>query len=408
MKAVLASVLASVLAAIALVAPARADIITDWNSKALAVVGPERVGPVSTARTLAMMHIAMFDAANASEGKYLAYVAGLPEARGSSPVAAAHAAARRVLADLYPKQKAKIDADYEQALAQLPANAARAAGINAGEKAAAAILAARQSDGFFGAETYRPATAPGAYVTTALPVFSQLQLAKPFALRTVAHFRPGPPPALDSAQWARDYNETKELGGVNSAKRTPWQTETARFWVVPGVLAANEAVRALATSGPQPLVESARLFALANIAISDAYLAIFEAKYHYAFWRPLTAIRNGDRDGNDATERDPSWTPAIATPLHPEYPCAHCVVDGAAGAILKSVFGTGSLPQFTLSFAEMPDVTRSYTSIKQLEEEVFMARIWGGVHYRTSNEVGADIGHKVGQYVLENYLRPVR
>jgi hypothetical protein len=390
-------------------APARADFVTDWNTRAFAVLGAERVGGgLAPARTLAMMHIAMFDAANAAEGKYLPYVAAIPEARGSSPVAAAHAAARRVLTELHPKQKAKIDAEYEAAMAPVAADPARSAGISAGEKAALAILAARQSDGFFSAETYRPATSPSVYVPTAIPVLAHVGLTKPFALRDVSHFRPGPPPALESAQWARDYNETKDLGGLNSTKRTAWQTETARFWVLVGTPAWNQVTRSLATSLPLPLVESARLHALANIAIADAYLAIFDAKYHYAFWRPITAIRNGDRDGNDATERDAGWTPVIATPMHPEYPCAHCVIDGAAGTIMKAVFGAGNLPQFTLTYPDMPGVTRSYTSIKQIEEEVSMARIWGGVHYRTSNEVGVDIGHKVGQYVLDNYLRPVR
>lgn len=153
-------------------------------------------------------------------------------------------------------------------------------------------------------------------------------------------------------------------------------------------------------------MESARLFALLNIAISDAFVAIFDAKYQYDFWRPVTAIRNGDIDGNDATERDHAWTPLIATPVHPEYPCAHCVADGSGGAVLKSFFGKGSLPDFTLTYSEMPGVQRKYTSIQQLEDEVAMARIWGGVHYRTSNEVGNALGRTVGEYVMEHYLRP--
>jgi hypothetical protein len=241
-----------------------------------------------------------------------------------------------------------------------------------------------------------------------MPVMSQVASVKPFALRSISQFRPGPPPALDSELWARDYNETKELGGSNSTKRTAWQSETARFWALIGTHAWNQAARELLASKPLSLPESARLFAHLNMAIFDAYVAIFDAKYHYGFWRPITAIRNGDRDGNDATERDPGWTPLIETPMHPEYPCAHCVVDGAGGVILKSVFGTGTLPEFTLTYAAMPGVTRKYTSIQQLEDEVSMARIWGGVHYRTSNEVGHAIGKKVGDHVLQSYLRPAR
>lgn len=140
----------------------------------------------------------------------------------------------------------------------------------------------------------------------------------------------------------------------------------------------------------------------------DALLAVYEAKYEHGLWRPITAIRNGDRDGNDATERDAGWTPLIETPLHPEYPCAHCVLDGAGGAVLKSAFGSGTVPEFTLTYAAMPGVVRKYTSIQQLEDEVAMARIWGGVHFRNSNEVGNALGVKVGDYVLQNYLQPRR
>src|SRR5947208_4580627 len=397
------------LTSVVFAAAARADLVSDWNARAFAVMAAERVGGgTAPARAAAMMHLAMFDAANASEGRYLPYRTAIPEARGASAEAAMHAAARRILVELYPKQKAVIDGHFEREIADLPSDAGRNAGIAAGDKAALAIVAERRADGFFGPDTYRPITSPGVYVATALPGMSYVETAKPFALRSVSQFRPGPPPPLDSALWARDYNETKELGGAQSAKRTAWQTETARFWELVGAHAWNEAARALSASKPLPLMESARLFALTNVAIADSYLAIFDAKYHYHFWRPITAIRNGDRDGNDRTERDAGWTPLIPTPLHPEYPCAHCVVDGGAGAVLKSFFGTGPVPEFTLTYSAMPGVKRSYANIQQLEDEVAMARIWGGVHYRNSNEVGNALGRQVGRYVVENQLRPLR
>jgi hypothetical protein len=311
-----------------------------------------------------------------------------------------------VLVELFPKQKAAVDGHFDAAMGRVPEGPGRTAGIAIGEKAALDIVAERKTDGFFGTDTYRPVTSPGAYVPTGSIVMSQVQLAKPFALRGVSQFRPGPPPDLKSAQWASDYNETKELGGANSTKRTAWQTETARFWVLIGTHAWNDAARGISANRPLPLVESLRAFALMNIAIADSYLAIFDAKHHYQFWRPMTAIRNGDRDGNDATDRDAGWTPVISTPMHPEYPCAHCVVDGGAGTVLKSFFGSGPLPEFTLTYEAMPGVMRKYTSIQQLKDEVSMARIWGGVHYRTSNEVGISIGEKVASYVLENYLQP--
>jgi hypothetical protein len=389
---------------------ARADIVRDWNEKAVATMAAQRVtGGAVPARTLAMVHSAMFNAINSVTKSYrLVLVAALPDAPDASLEAAVHTAAKQVLIELYPKEKAALDAAFDTAMAKLPDGPPKLSGIAAGEKAAFAVLAARKADGFDSPNTYRPVTSPGVYVPTSTVVMSHVAGITPFALKSVSQFRPGPPPPLGSQLWARDYNETKELGAVNSTKRTAWQTETGRFWVLSGVLGWNEAARELLANKPLPLPQSARLFAHLNIALADALLAIFDAKYHYNFWRPITAIRSGDRDGNDATERDVGWTPLINTPLHPEYPCAHCVCDGAAGAVLKSVFGAGTLPEFTLTYAEMPGVTRKYTSIQQLEDEVAMARIWGGVHYRNSNEVGNTIGRKVAEYVLQNYLQAVR
>jgi hypothetical protein len=387
---------------------ARADIVTDWNEQAVAVLQAEKLlAPATTsARSFAIMHTAMFDAVNAVDKRFAPYVAAALDGHGASPPAAAHAAARRVLDEMFPKQRATVDAAYETAIAKLPDDAARAAGIALGERAADAMLEQRKSDGFTSASEYRPFTTPGVYVPTALPTVTNVARIKPFALQGVSQFRPGPPPALTDAIFARDYNETREWGGSKSAKRTPWQTETAQFWVQVGSYAWNEAARGLAVAKPLPLAESARLFAQLNLALFDGYMAVFDAKYAYNFWRPVTAIRNGDHTGNEATARDAGWTPLIDTPMHPEYPCAHCCVDGSAGEVLKSVFGSGAIPEFTLTYAAMPGVKRSYTSIQQLEDEVAMARIWGGVHYRNSNEVGHALGSKVGDYIVHNTLQP--
>lgn len=374
--------------------PAFADIVSDWNEKAFATMAEARVGGGSQqARTAAILHKAMFDAIQ---------TAAKSGASGASPEAAAHSAARRVLTDLYPGQKVGIEATYETMQAKLPGSAAKTAGIEIGEKAASSFLTECKADGFDTPETYRPSTSPGGYVPTSSVVMSHAAGVKPFALQSVSQFRPGPPPKLDSAVYARDYNEVKELGGAKSSKRTAWQTETARFWEITGASAWNQAARGLLANRQLSLSDSARLFMTLNFATSDALLAVFDAKYHYGFWRPITAIRNGDRDGNDATERDAGWQAAINAPLHPEYPCAHCVVDGAAGVVLKSVFGAGPVPEFTLNYAAMPGVTRKYSTITQLEDEVSMARIWGGVHFRNSNEVGHLLGKRVGEYVLKS------
>ena len=176
------------------------------------------------------------------------------------------------------------------------------------------------------AETYRPHTTAGVYVPTVIPVVPQWPQRKPWVMTSAAQFRPGPPPTLTSEVWARDYNEIKALGGKNSTRRTAEQTEIARFWEATAPPIYHGVVRSVATVPGREVTQNARLFAAVTQATDDALIAVFDAKYHYNFWRPVTAIRNGDIDGNDATERDPSWTPFIDTPMHPEYPCAHCIL----------------------------------------------------------------------------------
>jgi hypothetical protein len=376
-----------------------ADVVTDWNERAFATMAAMRVGETGQARTLAMMHTALYEGVRAATKAGVSVV---------SQQAAAHAAAHRILAGLYPAQSAELDSAFDATLKSLPEGAPRSTGVAAGEKAAVAMLGLRKADGYDSVvpDNYRPVTSPGVYITTELPVASQLSIIKPLALTSVSQFRPGPPPKLDSATWARDYNETMLLGGMSSTKRTPWQSETARFWSkLSGMSAWNQAACSLVASRPLPLIENARLFMNLNVASFDSYLAVFEAKFYYAFWRPITAIRNGDIDGNEATERDASWLPLISTPMFPEYPCAHCIIAGAASVVLKNAFGSGTVPEFVLETPEMPRVTRKYLSIQQLEDEVDMARIWGGLHFRNSAEVAEDMGKRIGDFVLTSYLR---
>jgi hypothetical protein len=385
---------------------ARADIIVDWNQQANVAMAAEGGGtsgnPIVMARSLAMMHVAMFDAIDACNPAYQHYLRSLAPAPGASPQAAAHAAAHAVLVALFPNQRSTVDAYYASAVSALPVEPGNAAGIALGEQAAQMIVKARKDDGTFGvADSYRPTTSPGAYVPTVLPVVSNIASRLPFALQSTSQFRPGPPPALSSALWARDFNETREWGAVNSQRRTPRQTETARFWEQLGTPAWNQIARGLSEKQAMPLAERARMFAQLNIAMFDAYLAVFEAKYHYHFWRPVTAIRNGDQDGNEATERDATWRPLLDTPPHPEYPCAHCTADGAAGAVLTSAFGKAPAIPFTVSYLAMPKVTREYNSVRQVQDEVSLARIWGGVHFRNSNQTGDILGEKIGDYILK-------
>ncbi len=218
----------------------------------------------------------------------------------------------------------------------------------------------------------------------ALPVAGEWPAVKPWIINDGARFRPGPPPALNSEQWTRDFEEIRKAGGRQSTVRTAAQTDTARFWTITGPASANSIVRSLASSKTMSAVERARLFALANMAASDAYIAVFDAKYTYNFWRPITAIRRAEIDGNDATQPDKSWMPLIDTPMHPEYPCAHCITAAAVSAVLEAQFGTGDVPPILMTSAAVPGVTHRWTKISDYSDEVSNARIWGGVHYRSS------------------------
>jgi hypothetical protein len=205
--------------------------------------------------------------------------------------------------------------------------------------------------------------------------------------------------------WARDYNEIKELGGKSSARRTPEQTAIARFWEATLPPIYMGLVRSVAGAPGRDITQNARLFAAANQAADDALIAVFDAKYHYRFWRPVTAIRNGDIDGNDATERDPSWTPFIDTPMHPEYPCAHCIVGAAVGTVLQAEIGAGPMPALTTTSPTADGAARSWTTIDAFMQEVASARIYDGVHYRTSTEVGTAMGKQIGALAVAKHLQ---
>ncbi|HEY1908046.1 MAG TPA: vanadium-dependent haloperoxidase, partial [Myxococcaceae bacterium] len=284
---------------------------------------------------------------------------------------------------------------------------ARAAGSALGRRAAAATVALRSADGANAVSLYRPATAPGVYVTTPLPVGFVWGKVKPWGMQNGSQFRPQGPPALSSADWARAYNEVKDLGGKASTTRTAAQSEVARFWEMTGPGAYKEIVASAARAPGRSLLQNARLLALASMAMADSYIAIFDAKYTYNFWRPLTAIRNGDIDGNDATALEAGWLPLIDTPMHPEYPCAHCINVAAVCAVLSREFG-GRVPPLTSTSSTAPGVTHSWTRVEDLVDEVSNARVWGGVHYRSSTVVGAAMGKKIGEQVTETALRPGR
>jgi hypothetical protein len=385
----------------------RADVITDWNQRAIPIVTAYSL-TAPAYRDMAMMHIAMFDCVNAIEPRYEPYKTKFEVDPSASKEAAAAVAAARILSKLHPDSASKIDLELSQYLVPIADGPAKSAGIALGEKVAESVWTLRAHDGADAVDTYRPRTTPGRYVPTAPAVVPMWGDVVPFAMASSSQFRPGPPLALTSGEWADNYNEIKEIGGKNSTKRTAFQTETARLWLYTGPATFFPLAVQLSTAKGLNVSENSRLFALLAMATADAMIAVFDAKYHYEFWRPVTAIRNGDEDNNPATERDAGWEPLGPTPMHPEYPCAHCIVAGSAGTVMQAFFGTGTLSEFTLTTPTAPGVTHRWTRLQDYIEEPANARIWSGFHYRFSTVVGADMGRKIGEYTVQNYLRPLK
>jgi hypothetical protein len=382
-----------------------ADAISDWNEKAVSTVTTRQLPPPQAERIMAMVHVAMFDAVNTIERRYRPYLVQFPAAPSASREAAAAAAAGAVMAGLYPRDAALTETKASY-LAAIPSSDAKLEGIKLGEAVAAKVLEARAQDGADAPDFYRPETAPGVYVPTAPTVGSTWPNLKPFAIASPAQFRPQPPVALNGKPWATDYSEIKELGGRTSVRRSPRQTEDARFWLAPGPVIYYPVVRQVAEAKKLDLVDSARFMALVAVARSDAFVAVFDAKYHYNFWRPVTAIRNGDMDDNAATERDATWQPIDITPPHPEYPCAHCIMAGSIASVVEQVFGSADVAEVVLTSPTAPGIAHRWTNLWAMADEVSQARIWAGFHYRFSTQVGQDMGRQIGQYVVKNVMQP--
>lgn len=396
------AVAAAILTVIA--TPARSDMVSVWNAKAEAIAIEKRLLPPPNARGMALLHVAMFEAVNAVDQRYTPYKVKLAADRGVSKEAAAAAAAHAVLTALHPEQSPGLDAVLKASLTGVPDDDAKSRGLELGKRAAAEILSLRQNDGADVPEAYRPAATVGVYVPTTVPVSSTYGGVKPWVMEKGSQFRPPPPPALTSRTWADDLNEIRDLGRRDSTKRTPEQTAIARFWFVTGPQAWNPIVRQLVAAKKMDLVDSARLFALVAIASDDAFIAVFDAKYHYNFWRPITAIRNADLTGNKATPRDASWLPLGDTPMHPEYPCAHCITSGAAAVVLMSVLGN-DIPEVSMTSPTAPGVTRTWTRLQDYADEVAMARIYAGFHYRFSNKIALGMGRKIGELTVSTRMR---
>jgi hypothetical protein len=385
----------------------------------------------------AMMHIAIHDALNAIDRRSRPYALDT-HVRGASPEAAVAAAARGVLVpvlrELPPPfsgcvTKARVvegvKAEYAAAIDAIPGGPAKTRGLAVGRAAAAAILQARKADGsdtLLVDKAYPQGTRPGEYRFTPgsdfafAPGWSDVT---PFVLDSSSQFRPGPPYAVTSKRYAKDFNEVKRLGGdgvTTPSARTADQTEVARFWVESSPLRWNRIARSVATRKGLDLWENARLFGLLNMALADGYVATFDTKYKaYNYWRPVTAIRNAGTDGNPRTQADPTWTPLVTTPPIPDYDSGHSVEGGAAAQVLKQFFGTDHVRFESCSYTLPPGQTctdaspvlRRYTTFTQAADENGLSRILVGFHFRKAVKEGIAHGTKIGEWAVNGFLRPV-
>jgi hypothetical protein len=415
------------------------DAVLRWNENAgraalAACLGPDG-NALAESRMYAMVQIAVHDAVDAIDRRSRPYAYDVQARGGTSSSAAVAAAARDVLvavigqlqesAECVQRGLATVEADYAAALGEIPDNQPKARGIAVGQAAARAILALRAHDGsdtLLVDTTYPEGTQPGEYRFTPGTPFAFAPAwgdVTPFVLRESSQFRAGPPLPVGSSDYAEDFNEVKSLGGdgvTTPSARTAEQTEIALFWVESSPLAWNRIARGISARANLDLHANARLFGVLNMALADGYIGSWEGKYHYKFWRPVTAIHEADTDGNPETSADPAWTPLHFTYPMPDHDSAHSVEGGVAAEVLKQFFGTDRI-RFTNCSMTLPagqrctDATptlRSFRSFTQAANENGLSRILVGIHFRRAVEEGIEHGRKIGRRALERFLRPVQ
>ncbi len=395
--------------------PARPDdTVLRWNEITLQAIKADRTPPPKAARHLAMVHVAVYDAVNAITRTHRPFRAHVAAPEGASPEAAAAAAAHRVLSDLYPARKERFDRALATTLAELPDGAGRDDGVRVGREVAEKVLAWRRSDGADrearhkvgqGVGVWRP-TPPG-FKPGLLPGWAAVA---PFAVTSGEQFRPKPPPELTSAAYTESFNDVKALGGRDSRARTAEQTLIALFWAdgdgtvtPPGHW--DRIAQELARQRGTTLAESARLFALLNVCLADAGICCWECKFKYDFWRPMTAIRDADLDGNPDTEREAGWRPLITTPPFPSYTSGHSTFSGAAATALAEFFGTDAV-RFSTTSEGAPGQRRSFDGFWAAAQEAGRSRIYGGIHYEFDNTAGLAMGRDIARHVARNHFLP--
>jgi hypothetical protein len=400
--------LQSAIAAVFMLAatPAAADTVSDWWEFTNKVSPPYQGGTAEQQRAGTRVSLAMFEALNAIDRRYESYLklpAGDPTASQDAAVASA---AYHVLLHHFPDKKAALEESYSIAMAAILAEAKREAGRLIGEQAAKAANAAGGVDPAVQQIPYRPRTSMGVWTATALPSLEPYWLAyRPWAIPSAEALRPPPPPPLTSERYARDYEEVRRLGGRTSKERTPHQTLMARYRQA---FDLTPTLRMIADQPGRRPVQNARMFALYQMALDDAATAMVVAKLHYDYWRPITAIRNGGDDGNDATQPDPAWTPLLPTPNFQEYPCGHCTAAAANAEVLKTETGPRPASGVRVATIGVPlSTTQVLPSWDEWVRQVSDSRMYGGVHYRFSNEAGEEIGRKAARIVLDKVMRPL-
>ena len=393
-------------------AQAHADPVLEWNEIAFRVLND--LPPPMQMRFGAIVQLAVFEGVNSVDGRYQSLV-GIPRAApDASAPAAAVSAAHRVLRSYFPDHAAEYDAARAKSLARIPDGPGRQAGLAAGEAAAMAVMASRENDGAEKDASYLPgSTAPGQWQPTPdCPptggVFLHWQDVKPFVIRRVKAFRSPPPPALDSARYARAYAEVKEKGARDSTQRPADRTTVAKFYEVFGDAALwNPVARQLAVEARQTLAENAHAFALMNVALHDLTIALVETKYHYHFWRPETAIPAGASDGNPRTEPDASFLTLIPTPCHPGYPSGHAATTGVAREVLERIYGDSG-HRIVLTHPSMPGVRFEYSTLGEIADDIDDARVFGGIHFAFDQSAGREQGRRVGAHVFRQAFQPAR
>jgi hypothetical protein len=391
--------------------PAYTDPVLEWTGHLQRVPAPS---PHQHTRWAATMHLAVFEAVNAVVGGYQPYLGTLAAVPGASPEAAAVAAAHRVLVGLHPDSAATLDPARAASLAAIPNGPARDAGVALGEAAATAMLARRADDGAAGASApYTPGTDPGDWQPTP-PAFAPAALSRwgqvtPFGIERGDQFRASPPPGLLTGAYARDYHEVRTVGRADSTARPPDRTDVARFYGANmPVYVFGETARQASVARGKTLAQNARIFALLNMALADALIASAESKFHYAFWRPVTAIRAGDADGNRRTDPDPAFLPLVTTPPYPSYPSNYASIANAARAVLEAAFGKRGHTIALPSANPAVPITHRFSSFRQMADDVDDARVYGGIHFRFDQDAGSHMGRHVGAYILHRHLRPLR